>query len=175
MSGWRSPRRFILPPPGSREFAPLLACAALVLMLAAQLALAAHTELPPDPGLSPRRPRPLAVKPAPSYPALAADNAFSPDRSGGTSGLAAAPVETCAAVGVSMIGRDVTALIKARGAEPQLLRVGQRACGWQVSQIGRNTVELVHAGERRTLVVGEEPAAPPVIDAQAPQGSESAQ
>jgi hypothetical protein len=111
------------------------------------------------------------IHPIPAYPALAASNVFGPDRAGGDAGPAGG--EGCSLVGVSIVGRDVIALIRTRGASTQSVRVGQQACGGEVTQIARNTIELVHAGQRRMLVVGQEPT--PVEAAAQPQGPESAE
>jgi hypothetical protein len=154
--------------------APLTFSALLVLLLVVQFAVASRTPLPGDPGVAPRRPRPLGAQAIPAYPALASGSVFSPARAGDGSGteVGSGAADTCAAVGVSIVGHDVTALIKVRGASSQLVRVGQTVCGWKVSQIERNTVELVRSGQRRTLVVGQQPPSSDVPATQ-PQGPET--
>jgi hypothetical protein len=131
--------------------------------------VASRTALPADSGLAPRKARPIVVRPIPAYPDLAANNVFGPDRAGGAEEGSA---DDCTAVGVSIVGRDVVALIRTRGAL-QSVRVGQKACGGDVSQIARNTIELVQSGRHRMLVVGKD--APPVEAASQPQGPESAE
>lgn len=67
---------------------------------------------------------------------------------------AAATIDGCVVVGVSIAGDSAAAMIRARGSEPQTRRVGQQACGWTVIQIGLNAVLFERDGERRSLAVG---------------------
>jgi hypothetical protein len=155
----------------------MMLCALLLLALVAQLAFASRTTLPVAARRATAAPRAVTASAIPAFPLLEAGSVFSPDRAGAGGGGAAGigGGDSCTALGVSIIGRDAVALIGARGVAAQAVRVGQDACGWKVSQITRNAVELVQSGQRRTLVVGREPPAADVTAAQPQQGPESAE
>ncbi len=164
-----------MPTPNSPEFTPALACVALALLVALQLATPSKTPLPADTGLAPRRARSLVAAPIPAYPLLARDDVFSPTRSGGRGGDEAASIDDCSAVGIVAVGRASAALIKSPGAPARLVRPGEAACGWRLSQIEGNTVAFVHDGQQRRLAVGQGPLSVSHSNAQSPQGAETVQ
>jgi hypothetical protein len=140
----------------SRETAPALAVAVLALMIPLQLALPSRTPLPEDPGLAPRRPHPLQVRPAPDDPKLAAAGLFSPDRAGAGGGGAGAPaaLDEVQAVGVIMLGAAPTAVIKPVSGDQQLIHVGKTVAGWRLARIERDALVFQRGKESRRVVVG---------------------
>lgn len=176
MSAWRSLRRFTLPAPGSPEFTPALAAAALVGLLCLQAALPMRTELPPDLGLAPRHARAPSVPPLAAYPALERRDVFSPGGTGGAGDGGGGSLESRQVVGVLMIGRNVGALLKAPGATAELVHAGQVIDGWRIARIDHEAVTFERGRERRRLVVGAPPIAangPNISTASAPQGAET--
>jgi hypothetical protein len=167
--------RFAFPAPGSPEFGPAAACLALTLIAALEFGLSSKTELPQDSGLAARRPHQPAAAPIPAYPALAASNVFSPDRAAGSGAGEPASIEQCSAVGVIAVGRAAAALVKPAGGAARLVRAGETACGWRLSQIAGNTLVFIQNGQRRRLVVGEGSMTAARSNPEAPQGAEPTQ
>ena len=175
MSVWKSLRRFTLPAPGSPEFTPALAAAALIALLCLQAGLPMRTELPPDLGLAPRHARAPAIPPVPAYPALQKRDVFSPNGSG-VAGESGGPLESREVVGVLMVGRKVGALLKAPGAAAELVHAGQVIDGWRLARIDHDAVTFERGRERRRLAVGAPPlaaSAPNISTASAPEGAET--
>lgn len=157
-----------------REIGPALAVVALALMIPLQVALPSRTPLPDDPGLAPRRARPIAVLGPPAYPKLAAAGLFSPDRSsGGSAGVTSGALDDWQAVGVAAIGGVATALVETSGGPPKFIRVGKTIGEWRLVRIDHDALTFQRGGERRRLVIGAPP--PSKAPATKPAGQEDDQ
>ena len=103
-----------------------MASGALVLILALQLALPYRSAMPIDNALAPRRARPVAETPLPTYSTLMESPIFAPDRSPGGSG-ASGPA------GPASLAADGFATpAPARHSAPRVpaYPAGQLACGY---------------------------------------------
>jgi hypothetical protein len=154
----RFPRAINLPAPGSGEFTPAVACAALAGALALQLALPQRTEPDALAGRAPRLPREEAVVAVPEYQQIFQGPIFAPTRAaaGAQGNVGAEPASgSFEALGVGIGPAGATAVLRTPAGQVVQARPGQVIDGWRVAGVAANRVVLTKAGERATLLVGE--------------------
>lgn len=149
----------------------ILACAALVALLALQLALPQGSSLPtPTAGLAARRLQ-LARPPfTPQSPAILRAPLFAPDRLPGQARMAA-PADAAgsdtmlgySALGVAMGHGAAAGVVSAPGGKVTTLKIGDAVEGWRLVGLDRTRLSFARNGVRRDLVVGApaETTAPP--------------
>jgi hypothetical protein len=105
----------------------------LILTLLLQLALPPETPLPTDPMLAPRHMRPVKATPVPEYPAILSAPIFAPDRAPAATEGAGPEALTLAGLAV---GKGVgVAIVRAQGAAPQSVRLGESVMGWRLTGV----------------------------------------
>jgi hypothetical protein len=135
----------------------MLACGALALMLALQLALPIDEAVPQTPGLAPRRLRPVTIPLAPQRPAILSLPIFAPDRKpapGGGQPAGGGPLAQYAAVGAATGGAHSSAIISLPGGKAKALRTGEEIDGWRLVAISTTRLTFEKKGVRHDLVVG---------------------
>jgi len=132
-------------------------------MLIIQLLLPPSAPPSEQPGLAPRRQKPVMVPPVQEYAAILASPIFAPDRrpasaenpSGGDGGS----LSGYAALG-GVGGRDVaTAVITLPGGGVKNLRRGDEVEGWRMIGVDRTHVYFERGGVRHALTIGAPPEA----------------
>lgn len=134
-----------------------MASGALVLILALQLALPYRSAMPIDNALAPRRARPVAETPLPTYSTLMESPIFAPDRSPGGSGASGpagpASLEGLVVVGIAIRPGSATALVKTGDGPVTKLRPGQEIAGWRLAGMDPSHLSFVRGSDRRILTL----------------------
>jgi hypothetical protein len=137
---------------------PILACAALLLLLGLQAMMRFDDTPRLIGGLAPRRPRPVVAPTVPIYPDILRVPIFTPDRRPGDNdaggSAATSALDGYAALGAVVGGSVATAVLSAPGGAARSLKPGDVLEGWRLILVERTKVTFDRDGVRHSLTVG---------------------